>query len=262
MFKLIAMLWKRTPRQPRRPAATRVQAHLRPWVEELSPRVLPSASPLGLGHGFDHHNHGFASASSIAQGAVTSDSSGQHAGCAGEATLVANLTNASGATGTASFNATDSSLKVQVSGATASSTLNVAVNGVNLGTLSTDASGSGKATFSNVTATAGTTVTVGDLTGTFAQVKFTASLTGTSGASGSASFNSVKNSLQVFLTGAAASTTYNVTIDGTVVGQIATNSSGSGKLKLTPSSLTIAAGSAISISDTLGNPAILTGVFA
>ena len=93
------------------------------------------------------------------------------------------MSNASGATGTASFNESNASLFVTVKGAAASTTLNVAVtdNGTTttVGTVTTDASGNGHAKFTGVTVAAGDTVTVGsDITGTFAQVKFTASLTG------------------------------------------------------------------------------------
>jgi len=126
-----------------------------------------------------------------------------------------------------------------------------------LGTVSTDASGNGHAKFTGVTAAAGDALTVGDLTGTLAQVKFTATLTGAAtSVSGSSSYNSVKNSLHVAISGATASTTYNVSINGAVVGQITTNSNGHGRLKVTPTGVTIAAGSTISITDTAGSTAI------
>jgi hypothetical protein len=131
-----------------------------------------------------------------------------------------------------------------------------------LGSISTDASGNGNAKFTGVTAVAGDTINVGDLTGSFAQIRFTASLTGATGVSGNAAFNSVKNVLHVSIKGATASTTYNVTINGTVVGQITTNSHGYGRLNVTPTGVTIASGSTISVADTTGDPAILTGSFA
>src|SRR5207302_859299 len=94
---------------------------------------------------------------------------------------------------------------------------------------------------------AGTAITVGDLNGTFAQVEFTASLTGATGVSGSAKYNAQKNALHVSITGAAADTTYNVTVNSTVVGQITTNSAGAGKLKVSPASgVIITSGSTIS----------------
>jgi hypothetical protein len=46
------------------------------------------------------------------------------------------------------------------------------------------------------------------------------------------------------------------------VGQLTTNSSGAGKLRVSPSGVTIQSGSTISIADTAGNAAILTGTFA
>jgi hypothetical protein len=250
------------PRGPRKP---------RLGVEELTPRTLPSAGfhTIAAGGAFDQAARFAAfesSSSSTDTSSESQDGCGGHHG-AEHATLSASLTNASGATGTASFNSSAGSLFVTVKGATASSTLSVTVtdNGTttNVGTITTDASGNGHAKFTGVTAAAGDTVMVGDLTGTFAQVRFSATLTGTTtGVSGSAAYNSVKNSLHVSITGAAASTTYNVSINGTVIGQITTNSRGYGRLKVTPSGVTIASGSTISIADTTGSAAILTGAFA
>ena len=132
-----------------------------------------------------------------------------------------------------------------------------------VGTVTTDASGNGHARLTGVTAAAGDTITVGDLTGTFSQVKLSATLTGTAtGVSGLTEYNSVKNQLRVSISGAADSTTYNVSINGMVVGQITTNRRGYGHLKVTPSGVTIASGSTISIADTSGDAAILTGTFA
>jgi hypothetical protein len=238
-------------------------------VEELTPRVLPSAACSAAASGASTQAARFASGFSAADDS-SSDEHGGH-GWRGEhgaahATFAAALSNSSGATGTASFNESAGSLFVSIKGAAASTTLNVAVtdNGTTttVGTVTTDASGNGHAKLTGVTVAAGDTVTVGDLTGTFAQVKFTASLTGMTGVSGTASFNSVKNSLHVSVTGATASTTYDVTVDGTVIGQFTTNSNGHGRLKLSLSGVAIAAGSTISIADTAGDAAILTGTFA
>jgi hypothetical protein len=153
-------------------------------------------------------------------------------------------------------------LNVGVSGAAAGSTLDVAVDGTNVGALTTNASGSGHARFTGVTINAGSTITVGDLSGAFAQVNFAASLTGSTGVTGTAEYNSLRNKLHLSVTGAAADTTYNVTVNDVVVGSFITNASGAGRFRVTPSGVTIAAGSTISVGDTTGDPAILTGAFA
>ena len=108
----------------------------------------------------------------------------------------------------------------------------------------------------------GSAITVGDLQGTFAQVQFTASLAGAAGVTGVASFNAAKNQLRVSVQGTAAGTTYEVTVNGTVVGQLTTDSSGAGQLRVWPSGVTIQGGSTVSVRDTAGSPAILDGVFA
>jgi hypothetical protein len=242
-------------------------------VEELTPRVLPSATPIGLaaGHFASHHGPAIFSAASNTTGDASDQcsggdqsSTGPTAGdaCQGGATLFATLSDTSGATGTALFNATTGALTVKVTGATASTSLPVVVNGTTVGSLTTNASGTGYLKLSNITAAAGETITVGDLTGTLAQLKFTASLTGSTGVAGSADFNALKSRLFVSITGAAANTTYNVTVDNTVVGQLTTNSSGAGKLHLSLTNVTIQTGSTISIADTLGDAAILQGTFA
>ena len=181
--------------------------------------------------------------------------------------MTANLSNASGATGTANFNANTTGLKLSVSGATANSSLDVAVDGTSVGTLTTDASGNGKLQLASTDAAiqAGSTITVGDLAGTFTPTKLTASLTGDAGATGTAQFNVRRNDLGVSVSGAAASTTYNITIDNAVVGQFTTNSAGQAsqaKTHLSLTDVTVQAGSILTISDTAGNPAIVQGVFA
>jgi hypothetical protein len=267
MFTFFAQILAKVARRTARPARISRPRAVHLGVEELTPRVVPSAGPFGLaalrlagthGHGF------FSSASTDSDGATGfsdpsrgGDACGQHG-----ATLSASLSNASGATGQAFFNAANDTLSVSVQGATASSSLAVTVDGTNVGTLTTNASGSGHANFSNVTAQAGSTITAGDLQGTFAQIKFAATLTGSTVATGSADYNALENWLHVHITGAAANTTYNVTVNNVVVGQLTTNASGAGKLKLTPTGVTIASGSTISISDAAGDPAILQGTFA
>jgi hypothetical protein len=250
---------KATKATPRREA--RIQ------VEELMSRVLPSANPFSMawGHYADTDIHPAFSASVDAPS--TSSSSGDACGHGDRhgAAFVASLTDASGATGTAQYSPTTGKLTVHVQGTAGGSSLDVEVNGTSVGTLMTGTSGNGKVTVSVPARSiqAGTTITVGDLTGTFAQVEFTASLTGATGVSGNAQYNSEKNVLHVSVTGAAANTTYNVTVNGTVVGQLTTNSSGAGKLKATPvSGVTIDAGSTLAVSDTQGSAPILTGTFA
>src|SRR5947209_5966322 len=118
MFHFFVSFLSRMTRKSSQAARSHVGPRNRLWVEELSSRVLPSASPLGLisGHSFDHHAHAIASSSSITASDASHSSNAAHASgtCAGEANFVANLTNASGATGTASFNSANNSLKVQV----------------------------------------------------------------------------------------------------------------------------------------------------
>jgi len=196
-----------------------------------------------------------------------SGGSGDHGGEGAGTSLQAALTNAGGATGKAEFSSGDGDLEVQVQGAAASSTLNVLINGNQVGTITTDANGNGKLDLSGLTVNSGSTIAVGDLTGTFAapvpEVHLSAQLTGASGLTGKAEFNSQDNELQVEISGAAANTVYNITIDNVVVGQVTTDASGQGEFHSSQSTtLTVNAGSAISVSDTAGNPAILQGTFA
>jgi hypothetical protein len=258
MRKFFAAIFGGQDRRTIRPAP---KARL--GVEELTPRVLPSAGCSLAAAGASAARTAFANGSADSES--FSGDHGDHGGhsCGAEhATLAASLTDASGATGTASFNSNSGALFVSVTGATASTTLAVTVDGTSVGSVTTDASGNGHAKLTGVTAAAGSTVMVGDLTGTFAQTKFTALLTGATGVNGSATYKSVKNQLHVSVTGATAGTTYNVTVNGTVVGQITTNSRGRGRLNVTPTGVTFAAGSTISIADTAGDAAILTGTFA
>lgn len=242
---------RRTPQRPR----TRL------GVEELNSRVLPSAGCMG----------GAGASSQESNAAFAFDGGGGWGGHGfGErhATDAATLSDAAGATGTATFSESRGSLFVSVKGATASTTLSVTVtdNGTTttLGTITTNASGNGHARFTSATVAAGDTISVGDLTGTFAQIHFNATLTGaTTSVTGSAQFNSVENELRVAVRGATASTEYNVTVNGTVVGQITTNKHGRGRLYVTPpTGVTITTGSTVSVTPTAGGTAILTGTFA
>jgi hypothetical protein len=261
MLKVFGTLFGGLTRRAGQPARQHPRPQARLGVEELSPRVLPHASPFAVGAGgaFAH-----ALVSSASHATATDSGSSSHQGCGGaeSATFSASLSDASGATGQASYNATAGTLTVSVHGSTASTSLDVVVDGTTVGTVTTNASGNGHATLSGVTVAAGSTITVGDLTGTFAQTKFTASLTGATGVTGTATYSTVKNQLRVSVSGAAASTTYNVTVNGVTVGQLTTNSSGAGKLRVSPSGVAIQSGSTISIADTAGNAAILTGMFA
>lgn len=234
-------------------------------VDELAQRVLPSANPMAA--------HSFAAAGAVAARqapAANAGFRGQDAreaaghGCESGA-FAATLTNAAGATGQALFNNVNGKLSIQVTGATASSSLAVLLDGASVGTVTTDASGNGKLSLTqDVTAVkAGTTIKVGDLTGTFAQTQFSADLTGaTTDISGKANFNVAENELRVSVSGAAVSTTYNVTVGTTVVGQITTNARGEAKMLFTPS-VTIASGTNISVVATAtGGTPILSGTFA
>lgn len=252
------------PARPRK-SSTRLE------VEELTPRVLPSATWLGMhgGHLVGHLGHAVGSGFHHSDGSESDSSTGSHAGdthhgdgCASRANLAASLTDSGGATGQALFNATTGTLNVHVSGATADSSLDVTVDGMSVGSLTTDASGNGHSKFSNVTVNPGSAITVGDLSGTFSQVTLTAALSGSTDASGSAVFNSLENVLHVSISGAAADTTYNVSVNGVVLGQLTTNASGAAKLVVSPSGVTIQSGSTVSIADTAGDAAILQGTFA
>jgi hypothetical protein len=266
MLKYLSTFFGGGVRRPARPAP-----RPRLGIERLDARITPSCGGTGTASGSTASAAAARFASFMSSAAEWGDS---HDGCGGghhaeHATLAASLTNATGATGTASFSEQNASLFVSVKGAAASTTLSVAVtdNGTTttLGTVTTDASGNGHAKFTGATVTAGDTITVGDLNGTFAQVKFTASLTGATGSTvtGTASFNSIKNSLNLRISGADASTTYNVTVNGTVVGQITTNAHGRGHFRVTPSGVTIASASTITVVGTAtGSTPILTGTFA
>lgn len=248
-----------TPPRTRRPA--------RIGVEELTPRVLMNAGPIGLGGGL--LGHGPFHAGAIDPGAGGTAGAPGAPGATGgaraahHASLVANLSDSSGATGQALFTASNGTLSVRVHGAAANATLPVTVNGTSVGSLTTNASGNGHAVFKNVTASAGQSVMVGDLTGAFTQARLSATLTGTAtGVSGKAHYGAIRGTLDVSIKGATANTTYNISIGGTVVGSFTTNSQGRAHLDVTMPSAAVNSGATISIADTAGNPAILQGTFA
>lgn len=189
-------------------------------LTELSPRIVPNAGPRGFALGFGEHGGPAMISSDFGGRGQFGGSFGFGHSCgAARASLVASLSNANGATGTAAFDESSGSLKVNVTGAAASSTLDISIDGTSVGTVTTDESGNGHARLTGVPASAGSTILVGDLTGTFAQVQFSAVLTGASSAiTGSAAYNSIRNALKVSVSGAAANTTYNVTVNDVVVG--------------------------------------------
>ena len=63
------------------------------------------------------------------------------------------------------------------------------------------------------------------------------------------------------MTGLSADTSYTVQLDGTAVGQITTDETGSGNLALSNLTNTVAAGSVVTVLDSSGN-VVLTGTFA
>jgi hypothetical protein len=169
---------------------------------------------------------------------------------------------------------------VSVTGATANSTLDVAIGGTVIGQIKTDANGAGSLALSSnptsaqqglpanfpMTVSANSVVTVGTLTGTLAtapvshKTDLTAQLSDSSGKGvGHAVFKSNTRSghteLTLSVTGLPANSTVDVKIGGTVVGQITTNSRGSGRLRLKNLSTTVNAGSTISVGT-------LSGTFA
>jgi hypothetical protein len=177
---------------------------------------------------------------------------------------------------------------VRVSGLTASQTFTVQVDGTAVGSLTTDANGRGKLTLSDLSATiaAGSVVTVLDssgatvLQGTFAtpsnsgchgddsgEQRLTASLTSSSSTeSGHAVFRSSasdtsQNSLTMRVSGLTASQTYTIQIGGTDVGSLTTDANGRGKVTLSNLSVSVAAGSVLTVVDSSGTT-VLQGTFA
>ena len=188
MLRFFAMLLGSKARKtsPTRRASQRARTIL--GVEELTPRVLPNATPMSLagGHLCGQSAHAAVSDPSSTGTSSSNSSTASMAGdpCAAGATLVANLTDASGATGQASFNATTGTLKVTVQGATTSTSLPVTVDGTSVGSVTTGTSGAVRqrlATSRRRPARRSRSVIS---TGTFTQAKLTASLTGAHGGHG------------------------------------------------------------------------------
>lgn len=160
---------------------------------------------------------------------------------------------------------TSTKFSVSVTGAPASSTLNVAIDGAKIGTLSTDASGNGILSLSSKAGTlpndfptslaAGANVTVGDTLGGKLATStddgegdchgVDVSVTRIGGRLSDPNDTSVSGwsvyktrtvdgtTTTVFkasIRGAAANTTFDVSVDGTVVGQLTTDANGRGSL--------------------------------
>ncbi len=192
-----------------------------------------------------------------------------------EVHLTAKLADTTGAvTGTASFKSetedgnTESKLAVTINGAAANMDFDVLVNGTSVGTLTTDADGNGSLTVKDpsVAIMEGDTIAVGDATGTFAVAPEVTSVLHlrsrlsdtTSDARGIAVFvsrtlsdSTTDSKLIVNVHGAAAGSMLDVAIDGTVVGQVQTDANGNGHAVLTDISAAPAAGSTITVGDTL-----------
>lgn len=271
MFKWLNNWFTSTPGAARRPVIDRRTVL---GMEELQARDLPSSHMFGAGMGMlDFHNAraevtsfsaALRSSSSTSSDTESNEREGHGScGAGADATFTASLSNASGATGTASYNAAKNSLSISIKGAAANSSLDVQLDGVSIGTLTTDDNGDGTLKIKNLTAAvnASSALSVGDLTGTFTQVKFTASLTGSATTtSGSAVYNSTRQALNVNLKGLDSKTTYNILLDGTSVGTVTTNKHGFARFHLDSSTLAIVAGTVLTVTDASNNT-VLTGTF-
>lgn len=186
---------------------------------------------------------------------------GEHA----QTVLTTQLTDSAGAaTGSAKLStytedgATVTKLNVNITGAAADITFDVTVGATVVGQVTTDASGNAKVTFSSdptgtqqaflavPTATSGDTVTIGTLSGALATptfsgggcgahegTRFAATLTDpASAATGSVKLSThtedgaTVTKLTVKISGAAASTTFDVLVGTTVAGQVTTDDAG------------------------------------
>jgi hypothetical protein len=264
MNKFLAAIFGGRGRHPGNRVPVRQALQVRLGLQELSRRIVPSGCASGAASAGqaaraaqDHESVAAMTRSATAD----SLTGGRTCGGQAEATVAANLSNANGATGTALFDADSNALQVQVQGAATDTTIEVSVDGTSVGTLSTDAAGNGSAEFANVPVQAGSAITVGDLSGVFARSSISAALSGSSGARGSASFDSIQNELRVTVHAASPNSTFDVSIDGAVVGQITTNDSGSGKLVVSPATV-IQIGSMIAILDSATDSSLLEGLFA
>lgn len=165
----------------------------------------------------------------------------------------------------------ETELTVSATGATASASLDVSIGGTVVGTLTTDSTGAGTLVLSSdpsgteqalpsnfpTSIAAGTAVTVGTLSGSFAASTSTGSNSGTSSGcshsqattlsasltdstgtgTGTATLTTkasygTTTKLTVSVTGATASSSLDVVIDGTTVGTLTTDSTGAGTLTL------------------------------
>ncbi len=227
-----------------------------------------------------------------------------------ETELTAALTDsATGASGTATYETatrcgnTSTRLIISVTGAAASSNIDVTIDGTVVGQVQTDASGNGKLVLSTkdgtlpssfpTTLAAGSTIRVGSLTGIFAtstddsdgdhgcegatRTRLTASLTDTnSSATGTATLKTktydgtTRTFFTVSVTGAAIGSALDVTIDGVVVGQVQTDSTGAGSLTLSTKAgtlpanfpTTVTAGSTITVGTLSGTFATSTSALS
>jgi len=176
--------------------------------------------------------------------------------------LQASLTGIGTAIGRAKFEVeqehgvTQTSLAISIQGAAASSTLDVSIDGAPVGVINTDVNGVGslRLTSGIPAITANSTITVGGLQGTFAapqatdnlppggvvaaKVELQANLTGPAGGVGQARLQvepehgATQTSFTVSVRSAAPSSTLDVAIDGVIVGRIATDANGNGRLSL------------------------------
>jgi hypothetical protein len=207
---------------------------------------------------------------SASTGRLTSETAGLHAGLT--ATLTDPNSTATGTASLKTYTSggvTETEFKVNVTGATADTTLSVSVGDTVVGEITTDANGAGRLILSSDPSgdeqqlpanfpsgvAAGTAITVGPLSGTLAQgnsghqgchgedhsnlTRLRAPLTDSEGtATGSVQLRTGANGdtantrFVVRVSGATANSSLDVAIDGTVVGQVTTNASGSGKLVL------------------------------
>lgn len=203
--------------------------------------------------------------------------------------FTAALTGTTSAVGQASFHTetehgvSQSQFELQINGAPANQTFDIVVDGNTVGQVTTDAQGHGELELHDVafSVTAGSTTEVNDATGaTLVNGAFVAqsedsntestlfaSLTGTTAALGGAKFQSeqedggaIQTEFEVRVKAAPALQTLNVFVDGSAVGQIATDDSGRGELQVADPIFQLSSGSLLEVKDALGN-LILSGTF-
>ena len=193
---------------------------------------------------------------------------------------------------------TSTRFTVTVTGATADSSFDVSIDGTVIGQITTDSNGAGVLKLSSQDSTlpsnfptsvaAGSVITVGALTGTLTtptsnddsdsdsdhcahgnRTTLTTDLTDSSGSgTGTAIYKthtrdgSTITAFKISVTGAAAGSTLDVAIDGTVVGQLSTDSSGAGALKLSSTDGTLPANFPAVNSGSVVTVGTLSGTFA